>query len=53
MNKYMIALQRPDGSWVNSEGRWMEDNPVLCTTYALLALRDIEDRPDAKTRPGR
>lgn len=37
----LTSLQKPDGSWVNSEGRWMEDNPVLCTAYALMALKDI------------
>jgi squalene-hopene/tetraprenyl-beta-curcumene cyclase len=37
----LLSLQKPDGSWVNPEGRWMEDNPVLCTAYALLALQEI------------
>jgi squalene-hopene/tetraprenyl-beta-curcumene cyclase len=41
LSNKLIALQRPDGAWVNSEGRWMEDNPVLCTAYALMALQDI------------
>lgn len=31
-------LQREDGSWINSEKRWMEDDPNLVTAYALLAL---------------
>ncbi|MBL9153864.1 MAG: cycloartenol synthase [Verrucomicrobiales bacterium] len=31
--------QQPDGSWINKDSsRWMEDNPVLVTAYALLAL---------------
>ena len=30
--------QQPDGSWVNSEKRWMESDPNLVTGYALLAL---------------
>jgi hypothetical protein len=34
----LLARQRDDGSWVNENGRWMEDNPVLSTCYALLAL---------------
>jgi squalene-hopene/tetraprenyl-beta-curcumene cyclase len=34
----IISLQKPDGSWVNSEDRWMESNPVLATSYAVLAL---------------
>jgi squalene-hopene/tetraprenyl-beta-curcumene cyclase len=34
----IIARQKPDGSWVNDNARWMEDNPDLVTSYALLAL---------------
>jgi squalene-hopene/tetraprenyl-beta-curcumene cyclase len=34
----IVALQKPDGSWVNPTNRWMEDNPDLVTSYALLAL---------------
>ena len=34
----IIARQKPDGSWVNDNGRWMEDNSDLVTSYALLAL---------------
>ena len=43
--KLALALsdaQRPDGSWVNaSASRWMEDNPVLVTSYAVLSLEQI------------
>ena len=34
----ILARQRPDGSWVNDNAKWMEDNPNLVTSYALLAL---------------
>ena len=34
----LIKLQKPDGSWVNSEDRWFESKPVLSTAYAILAL---------------
>ncbi len=35
----IIAMQRPDGSWVNENSpRWWEGNPVLATAYALLTL---------------
>ena len=38
----IIGLQKvePDGTgyWVNSEGRWWEADPVLVTSYCLLAL---------------
>jgi squalene-hopene/tetraprenyl-beta-curcumene cyclase len=44
----LASLQRPDGSWVG-EKRWMEDNPVLATAYATLALeeaqRDLKEHP--------
>jgi len=35
----LLALQRADGSWVNTAPRWMEDNPYLVTAYALLAIQ--------------
>ncbi len=34
----ILAKQKADGSWVNENTRWMEDNPNLVTSYALLAL---------------
>ena len=34
----LISVQQPDGSWVNSESRWMEALPVLATSYAILSL---------------
>jgi squalene-hopene/tetraprenyl-beta-curcumene cyclase len=34
----LVALQRPDGSWVNPQGRWFEGDPALVTAYALEAL---------------
>ncbi len=34
----ILELQKPDGTWVNEEDRWMESMPLLATTYALLAL---------------
>lgn len=37
----LIGLQRPDGSWVNENGRWMEQDPVLVTGYAVLALNQL------------
>lgn len=35
----LIDLQNPDGSFRSVDDRWMEDNPVLITAYALLALQ--------------
>ena len=40
----LLALQRDDGTWVNeAEERWFEGNPVLATSYALLALSRCRD----------
>lgn len=39
----LLASQREDGSWVNPNGRWMESNPVLVTSFTLLALAQIHD----------
>lgn len=34
----IISLQRSDGSWANANNRYWENDPVLATAYALLAL---------------
>ncbi len=34
----LIRRQRPDGSWINDNSRWLEGEPSLVTGYALLAL---------------
>jgi squalene-hopene/tetraprenyl-beta-curcumene cyclase len=34
----LIKRQRPDGSWVNDDPRWLEGDPSLVTGYVLLAL---------------
>ena len=39
----LLSVQREDGSWVNSNGRWMESNPVLVTAYTVLALEQVYD----------
>jgi squalene-hopene/tetraprenyl-beta-curcumene cyclase len=34
-----VQLQTADGSWVNQESaRWMEKDPVLVTSYSIMAL---------------
>ncbi|MCC6511915.1 MAG: hypothetical protein IT423_22645 [Pirellulaceae bacterium] len=38
----LAALQKPNGSWVNSEVRWMEGDPNLVTGYALLTLSNCK-----------
>ncbi len=56
----IISLQRPDGSWVNSNDQWMEDDCVLVTAYCVRALSycwDVMhgkvDLPGSGARPGR
>jgi squalene-hopene/tetraprenyl-beta-curcumene cyclase len=34
----LMKLQQTDGSWRNENERWMERDPVLATSYSLLAL---------------
>lgn len=34
----LAARQRPDGSFVNTDGRWWEQDPVLVTTYCISAM---------------
>ena len=34
----LVELQKPEGYWQNEEGRWMETDPVLVTSYTVLAL---------------
>lgn len=35
-------MQKENGSWVNSEIRWMEGDPNLVTAYALLTLSNCK-----------
>lgn len=44
------SLQREDGSWTG-EQRWMENNPVLVTSYCVLALEQIQK--DLKEHPAK
>jgi squalene-hopene/tetraprenyl-beta-curcumene cyclase len=37
----ILSKQRGDGSWVNSDGGWMESNPVLVTAYQVIALEQV------------
>jgi squalene-hopene/tetraprenyl-beta-curcumene cyclase len=46
----LISLQEPDGSWKGSK-KWFEDNGVLTTSYATLALEEIQK--DLKEHPAK
>lgn len=37
----IVELQREDGSWANPNNRFWESDPVLTTSYSLLALQYI------------
>ena len=38
----VINGQREDGSWINeSASRWMENDPILVTSYAVMTLEQI------------
>ena len=41
LTKKLFNLQKPDGSWMNDNGRWWEKDPVLTSCYALLCLERI------------
>lgn len=34
----VLSLQKEDGSWVNENNRWFENDAVLTTSYAVLTL---------------
>jgi squalene-hopene/tetraprenyl-beta-curcumene cyclase len=36
--EYITSLQSPDGSFANKVNRWMESDPILSTSYAIIAL---------------
>lgn len=40
----LLNLQQGDGHWVNKTGRWMESDPVLVTSYCVLALEMIHHK---------
>ena len=38
LSERLVSMQRPDGSWENDNNRFWEADPVLCTSFAMLAL---------------
>ena len=47
LGEKLIALQKENGSWVNSNSQWFEGDPSLATAFALLALK-YSEAPAAK-----
>lgn len=37
----ILTLQKGDGTWMNDSGKWMESDPVLTTSYMLMALSRV------------
>ena len=44
----LAKTQQADGSWVNSNRQFMENDPNLATSFALLALSYCDDEPAGK-----
>jgi squalene-hopene/tetraprenyl-beta-curcumene cyclase len=43
LGEKILSLQKPDGSWSNDNGGYMESNPVLVTAYTVMSLEQISD----------
>jgi squalene-hopene/tetraprenyl-beta-curcumene cyclase len=37
----LLDLQKPDGMWINDNGRWWEKDPNLVTAYSVIILEII------------
>jgi squalene-hopene/tetraprenyl-beta-curcumene cyclase len=46
---HLLKIQSSEGFWVNENGRWWENNPVLVTAYSILALEEIAGLPESTT----
>jgi len=40
--KRLLNLQKADGSWANDNGRWMEKDPLLVTSYSTITLEILQ-----------
>ncbi|HET6423196.1 MAG TPA: prenyltransferase/squalene oxidase repeat-containing protein [Planctomycetaceae bacterium] len=43
--EHLFSVQKDNGSWVNSNPRWMEGDPNLATAYVLMALKNCDPKP--------
>lgn len=43
--EHVFSVQQANGSWVNTNARWMEGDPNLSTAYALMALKYCDPKP--------
>ena len=49
LSRKLVKLQLPDGEGVNDNASWWENEPVLVTTYAMVALAHYRDMRAAPT----
>lgn len=47
----LASTQREDGSWINSNMQWFENDPNLCTAFALIALSYCDEPTDVDSTP--
>jgi squalene-hopene/tetraprenyl-beta-curcumene cyclase len=47
--EHLFKTQQANGSWVNSNARWMEGDPNLATAYALISLKACDPKPAKKS----
>jgi squalene-hopene/tetraprenyl-beta-curcumene cyclase len=41
LSKRLLDAQNSEGFWINESGRFWEKDPILTTSYAVLALEII------------
>ena len=41
LTRKLLSTQREDGSWINANSRWWENDPVLVTSYTILSLAQL------------
>ncbi len=46
--EHLFQTQAANGSWLNKNDRWMEGDPNLATSYALMALKYCEPKTIVK-----
>jgi squalene-hopene/tetraprenyl-beta-curcumene cyclase len=51
LTEELARRQQQNGSWVNSNNRWMEGDPHLATSFALLALSYCQPKPSSNSAP--
>jgi squalene-hopene/tetraprenyl-beta-curcumene cyclase len=45
LTEELARRQQPNGSWVNTNSRWMEGDPNLATSLALVAISYCKPKP--------